>query len=252
MRTHPVYVGAALMASAVVLLAGGSVALAQETGPGTQSCADAIADKNEAQDELRKAERADKDLKDAEQKLRNRGVPERVWDDQSVRNRLREARDSGLLSQDRQPEHWGADRPVTPDSEENTRADRELSALQDWTRAKDNAKDTGRVEKLRDDARDAERRADDVCGTPSTTPTTPPPPFVDLNCGNFPLPDGTTAQQMLDRDRTDPHGLDADSNGIACDVTAAPDPDPAPPIIVVPPQNVISPSGGVQTGGGPA
>lgn len=248
---NPVLVGAALAASTVILLAGGSIALAQETGPGTQACADAIKAKDDAQAELRKAENADKDLKDAEQKLRNRNIPQDKWDNSGLRADLRELRKQGDIPDPASVDYWGGDKTG---SDENTTADRDLQALQDWTQAKNDANDVknSKMDDLRRDARDAERKADDVCGTVSTTPTTPAPPvFIDLNCGNFPLSDGTTAQQVLDQDRTDPHGLDADSNGIACDVTST-EPVPAPPVDngrgV---GNVTTPSGGVPTGGGP-
>jgi hypothetical protein len=36
------------------------------------------------------------------------------------------------------------------------------------------------------------------------------------NCDDFPLPDGTTAQQYLDQDPSDPSQLDGDRDGIAC------------------------------------
>lgn len=37
------------------------------------------------------------------------------------------------------------------------------------------------------------------------------------NCGDFPLADGTTAQQYLDRYPSDPSGLDGDGDGVACE-----------------------------------
>lgn len=40
----------------------------------------------------------------------------------------------------------------------------------------------------------------------------------DLDCGDFPLADGRTAQQVLDADPSDPHRLDADDDGRACEV----------------------------------
>jgi hypothetical protein len=39
----------------------------------------------------------------------------------------------------------------------------------------------------------------------------------DLNCDDFPLADGRTAQQVLDADRNDPNVLDVDNDGIACE-----------------------------------
>jgi hypothetical protein len=71
-----------------------------------------------------------------------------------------------------------------------------------------------------------------LCKAPVVTTTTPPPPTtttppptttpaprpVDLNCDDFPLSDGRTAQQILDADLTDPNVLDANNNKIACEV----------------------------------
>lgn len=45
------------------------------------------------------------------------------------------------------------------------------------------------------------------------------PVFVDLNCGDFPLPDGRTAQQVLDATPgQDPHRLDLDDDRVACEI----------------------------------
>lgn len=44
-----------------------------------------------------------------------------------------------------------------------------------------------------------------------------PGPSDRYNCDDFPLADGTTAQQYLDRFPSDPSGLDADANGLACE-----------------------------------
>src|SRR5690606_21012691 len=69
---------------------------------------------------------------------------------------------------------------------------------------------------------------------PTTPPTTPPTseepepsetqepedpvlPEVDLDCKDFPLADGRTAQDILNQFPGDPHGLDADEDRIACE-----------------------------------
>lgn len=64
---------------------------------------------------------------------------------------------------------------------------------------------------------------------PRTTTATPPP---DLNCSDFSSVE--EAQAELERDSTDPHGLDSDNDGLACEarfprrVAAPPPPPPAP------------------------
>lgn len=71
---------------------------------------------------------------------------------------------------------------------------------------------------------EARAAADKACAASTTTPptTTPPvtppstPPFADLDCTDFATP--AAAQAKLDEDRSDPHGLDANHNGIACEV----------------------------------
>ncbi len=89
-----------------------------------------------------------------------------------------------------------------------------------------------------------------VTSIPPTTPpvTTPPatppaPPTLDeFDCGDFPLPDGRSAQDVLDADAVDPNRLDGDSDGVACDLDDLADDDDFD-------QVGIAPSGGVATGG---
>jgi hypothetical protein len=86
----------------------------------------------------------------------------------------------------------------------------------------------------------------DLCGpqpAPTTTPvptTTPAPttePFpVDLDCKDL---TDAEAQKVLDADLSDPHNLDSDEDGLACDENDFN-------------ESVAVPSGGVATGGGPA
>lgn len=54
------------------------------------------------------------------------------------------------------------------------------------------------------------------------------PPRADLDCADFPLRNGRTAQQQLNLDPRDPHDLDPDHNGIACDGGTT------PPVVIVP------------------
>jgi hypothetical protein len=75
--------------------------------------------------------------------------------------------------------------------------------------------------------------------TPTPAPTTEPPADEpDLDCADFPLEDGTTAQEMFERDVNDPHNLDIDEDNVACEV----DEDTLS-------GNVAVPVGGVSTGG---
>lgn len=63
---------------------------------------------------------------------------------------------------------------------------------------------------------------------PATTTTTVPPTSTprpaDLDCNDFPLPDGRTAQDVLLADLTDPNVLDANNNKIACEAADGFDP----------------------------
>lgn len=66
---------------------------------------------------------------------------------------------------------------------------------------------------LEADLATAQAAADDACRGPQG------PVFVDLNCGDFPLPDGRTAQQVLDATPgQDPHRLDLDNDRVACEI----------------------------------
>jgi Excalibur calcium-binding domain len=51
--------------------------------------------------------------------------------------------------------------------------------------------------------------------TPRPRPSRPPA-RDDYNCGDFPLSDGTTAQEYLERYPSDPSQLDGDGDGVAC------------------------------------
>jgi hypothetical protein len=103
--------------------------------------------------------------------------------------------------------------------------------------------------------KDAQKAYDDekCAPAPSTPPTSsspaPKPPTDRYDCVDFPLEDGTTAQQQYDKDRTDakhdPNLLDLDGDGKACETdeqnNGGNDGNLAP-------SNV--PSGGVETGNG--
>lgn len=73
--------------------------------------------------------------------------------------------------------------------------------------------------------------------TPTPAPTTTPAPADDVDCDEV---SDREAQAILDRDKNDPHDLDTDGDGVACEEQIAPKRDV-----------VRIPVGGVQTGGGP-
>ena len=101
-----------------------------------------------------------------------------------------------------------------------------------------------------------------VTTPPVTTPpvTTPPvtePPADneapgDVDCNDF--ASQADAQAVLDADPSDPNVLDVDGDGLACETGVNDDPAPVDnglnPGALVP--SVVTPVGGVETGGGPA
>lgn len=80
---------------------------------------------------------------------------------------------------------------------------------------------------------------------PPTTPEETPAP-VEFDCADFPLPDGRTAQDVLDADPADPNRLDLDGDGQACELD---DTDPAADEGGDFDQVGTPPAGGVATGG---
>lgn len=72
--------------------------------------------------------------------------------------------------------------------------------------------------------------SEDPAPPASTAPAAPPAAARDLDCADYPRPDGTTAQQALDTDRSDPFLLDADHDGIPCEADE--------------PENTADPTGG--------
>lgn len=75
---------------------------------------------------------------------------------------------------------------------------------------------------------------------PTTTPTPVPttPADADVDCDEV---TDARAQEILDADRSDPNNLDDDNDGVACEEH-----------ITINNDVVVTPSGGVNTGGGPA
>lgn len=74
--------------------------------------------------------------------------------------------------------------------------------------------------------------------TPTPAPTTTPAPPDDIDCDEV---SDKRAQEILDADKSDPHDLDEDGDDVACEEQ-----------VPVKPDVVVVPSGGVNTGGGPA
>jgi hypothetical protein len=94
--------------------------------------------------------------------------------------------------------------------------------------------DAAALATVREDARKA---ADKACGGVTTTPPTPTAP-ADVDCGDV---SDSEAQRLLDADPVAHGDLDADKDGIACEDELPLGGNP-----------VVTPSGGVATGGGPA
>lgn len=89
--------------------------------------------------------------------------------------------------------------------------------------------------------------------TSTTTPPPPPAPTDTLNCDDFETREA--AQEELEKDIRDPHNLDGDDNGQACERhfdpnIGADDPPPASDNDVDDVDNAPVPAGGVDTGDG--
>jgi hypothetical protein len=102
--------------------------------------------------------------------------------------------------------------------------------------------DSRRLVDLRAELAAAIATRDKACDdTPPTTtpptpaPTTTPAPADDVDCDEV---SDARAQEILDADKSDPHNLDVDNDGVACEVELDVNPKP-----------VFVPSGGVNTGG---
>lgn len=99
-----------------------------------------------------------------------------------------------------------------------------------------------RTEKKLADARDkvAEKCAEPTPEpTPTTTPATPTTPAnEDVDCDEV---TDARAQEILDADRNDPHNLDDDNDGVACEEEEV--------LVADNDSVVVAPSGGVNTGG---
>lgn len=80
---------------------------------------------------------------------------------------------------------------------------------------------------------------DEACSEPTTTPATPTTPAnEDVDCDEV---TDARAQEILDADRNDPHNLDDDNDGVACEEEEV--------LVADNDSVVVAPSGGVNTGG---
>jgi len=260
-----VFVAAAALAVSVMTA---PVALAQEAGPGTQACIDATAALKDGQERQERLEKAVKSLEGTRAKVavlaETYGIPFDVNtvnanDVESAISFLRRLRDQAQ----------GADQ--TERVEQLNREMDIVKALRDAINEHQQASEARQAVNLADLAASQKTACDeaDPGPTPSPTPTPTPteepepseepepdPNFVDLDCKDFPLADGRTAQQILNETpNDDPHGLDADKDRIACepgqDTAADSSSDFADSGEVVS-GRVARPSGGVSTGVGPA
>jgi len=122
-----------------------------------------------------------------------------------------------------------------------------VAAEADADRLADVANQTD-AEALSAEREEAREAADEACGGVVTTPPPAPPVFEDLDCDQV---TDARAQELLDADPNDPHRFDEDNDGIACEVG-----DPASERDPISSGGsyggVVTPSGGVATGGGPA
>lgn len=238
MKRHLIVVAAV----AAVLLTGGGVAVAQTTGPDTRACTDAKAAVEEAltaRDAAKIPSQQEQDVTNAQNALdelprtgtgpNNEPLGALVFSQAEI-NRLQAIPADNSNHALAQAKLAVIVPVVEAQAKLKTEKD-ELAGLQ---------KALAEKERLLDEA-EADR--DKACAVPATT-TPPPPPPVDpgdvFDCEDFPLEDGTPAQQVFDQDRSDPHNLDADDDNRACEVG---EDDRQIPVV---------PDSAPDTGGGPA
>lgn len=235
--------------TAGLMLVGGGIAVGAEP----DNCADAVVALNEANVDHRAAVDADKKAADA--KAADEAL-ERAEDRLKVAQEELEVAEFEL-SQIPDPPAQGEDPAKAARDAAQKKVDDARAKVDDLTEARDNAKkladatdagalqdeadktDVVATQRVLDEARADFDRECTEGEDPTAVPTTPPAAPADtLDCGDF--SDRAAAQAQLDADRSDPHVLDADNDGQACDD------------FVYGSSDVDVPSGGVDTGGGPA
>jgi hypothetical protein len=188
----------------------------------------AVADDNKAEaakDADRAFDRADRDLRQAQARLdrAEKAIADVPIGQQPTQDQLDE-RDSARKA---------VDQATRERDRARDKADKENA---DQLQRKADRTDAAELKKRLDAAQDDVNR---LCGGVTTTPTTPPV-ADDVDCGEV---SDDEAQRILNADKSDPHRLDVDGDGIACEDEV----NVTPPTV-----NVVVPSGGVATGGGPA
>lgn len=242
-------VGAAVLTTSVVLA---PIAMAQETGPNSEACDVAktsVAGLEKQVADARFAERTteEKAVADAEAAISGLEGAVATLEDR-IEQAVEENQSSGKVD---------GLRAELATAQENLEAGHQKVADAKAALESDNEATQGIAARL--ELAVAER--DTACGqlepTPTPEPTEDPEPESDdLNCVDFPLDDGRTAQDVLDDNASDPHDLDVDGDNVACEVTDDADsyvidlnPDSSDDDTS---QVATVPSGGVDTGGGPA
>jgi hypothetical protein len=247
-----------LAAALALSLAGAPAAFAQDSEPA--DCAAAVTalnaadvahrDAADADDKFQTAKDADDDLKRAERLLAEAEEALEKTNNDARHDNPETAEDESTVTAEEQRSIDAAEALVNTRTAERDEALVKANKTDaDELRRKANKTDAAELKKALDEAR---KDFDRLCGGVTTTPPTPAPaPEEDLDCADFPLSSGRTAQQVLDETPgEDPHGLDADGDRRACEPgqdTAADGSD-----LGDDDDDVVVPSGGVATGGGPA
>jgi hypothetical protein len=197
---------------------------------------DAVADDEKAEkakDADRDFDRADRELRDAQRRLERAEDAIANPDPGGVDGTAEERRELD-----------SAQKAVRQATDERDRARKQADKENaDQLQRKADRTDADELKKAVDEAQDDVNR---LCGGVTTTPPADDDP-ADVDCDEV---GASEAQRILDADRSDPNDLDADGDGVACEVDEIlPDTDNDGVTIN---NNVATPSGGVATGGGPA
>lgn len=212
-----------------------------------------------AQDGTASCDQAKTKVSDLEKKLDNARADERAKEKVEL-DKAKVDRDAAKVARDaaqRALDDAKAESPVDPQKVANR--EQKLRQAEDALTARkadlDKAQerfdsDSQRVAGLRAQVELAVQERDNACSPVTTTPTpTPTPePENDVDCDEV---SDDEAQRILNADRSDPNNLDADGDGLACEVDETLDPpaDTTPDVTVN--NNVVTPGGGVASGVGP-
>lgn len=266
----------AAVAALFVVMTSSSLAWAQETGPDTEACAVAQANLDAVPEPV--GVPSDLEQKDAQAREAHNEARAKYF---ALGENLPEpTNEEGLRLNDRRDD---PDVVADLDLLDNI-LDRQDAIVEVLAKkapadaaAKELADDQARFAAEQEAVEDATEERDGSCAPPTTENPVPPVEDDDTSglnpeydCRDFPLTDGTTAQDILNGDLSDPHKLDLDSDNIACETSenhAGSDSDGDGVIDnrggVVEEDSlddtstgtsgdVVVPQGGVATGGGPA